>query len=342
MTFQVGSGVGGSPQPPQIRESETTAFTEVNKALLALVPADTYEVRPFFERSDHELFKYKAESGHPTLHPLLFLRAGAAEDLPDGSWKAAYDELLDFLPPDVKARLTWELQQPAANRDADYTALNEVLTMVAKGLGWLETVSRPTDPSSPAAALRVMNSALPYVAAEAGIRQAAVVFNAVNISTNDPHYEVVTRCLTEGKSTVEDFSALLNEIKKGGDSPELRVKITLAADRLASLSEDFTAKGLDTTHGQLGATLSALSTAALALSYGSGTPSLLISSSIALIGIETSASEAGLIGKALGQLLENTLDGVLNAIPSGVGAEIEELETLYGDLIVFRDNREGG
>src|ERR1700733_2589113 len=142
----VGGNIGG-PIQPTARDLEATAWTQVNKAALGIMP-DTLEI-PFSQLGGN-VWKYQSDSSRPTLKPMGTSRTSTPQEnaLPDESWKAHYDALVKDLPPDVKARFVAEMGKPFSGRDPGYSSLDNLLTLLAKAMAALENSAAPVDPES--------------------------------------------------------------------------------------------------------------------------------------------------------------------------------------------------
>ena len=214
-----GTGVGGTAQPPQIRESETTAFVEGMKKFIAMVPGDTLEVIPFTQREYEEVFKYRSEPDRPLLHPLLNLRfANVPEFVEEETWQPIYDDLVKNLPTDIKNWFAEEMEKPLDQRDIVAVVLNQLLEITAKGIGWLMTVTQPVPPNSPAEAYMQINAALPYFALEAILFQAQEVLDHAKeqialIGPNDPNFNALTNLINEMTSIITELNDLKKEIE---------------------------------------------------------------------------------------------------------------------------------
>lgn len=338
-----GTGVGGTSQPPQIRESETTAFTEtMKKNVLAMLPADSLEVIPFTQRSYEEFFKYKSESGRPSLHSLLSLRTGSfPESIKDEVWQPIYQSLLNSLPPEIKEQLEQEMLKPFGERDPVFVELNSLLILVSKWIGWVEAGIQPIVPDSADERAYLLNLALPYIALRGVVNQTESVLEDAQsyldaLGPNYSQYDTVTSYISQIKNDLSELNALRELLEKGQDTPEIRQKILDISIDLARLSDQFQRTG-STEFLILGNTLEALAlvSAAWALDYGS--PSLLLSLTLATIGISSANSDLGLVGETYDTILDWLLDGLLSSILTGPGVQLEEMDELYNALVQLRD-----
>ena len=337
-----GTGIGGTSQPPQIRESETTAFTEImKKNILAMLPPDSLEVIPFTQRSYDEAFKYKSEAGKPSLHPLLSLRAGLPETIEEEVWQPVYQSLVDSLPQDVKEQLEQEGLKPFGDRDPGFVAFNSLLILISKGVGWLESVTQPVAPSSQDELNFLQNLALPYVALNAVVDQSQSLLSDAqsyldNVGPNYPQYDTVANYLGQIKDDVAELNAQKELLQQGQTSPDIQQKMTDLSADFSRLSAQFQQTGSGDFQ-IIGARLQALSlvSSAWALNYGSS--SLLFSLASATTGISGSDSDLGVVGDASNTAVDSLLDGLLSSISTGSGTQLQEMDDLYNALAQLRD-----
>lgn len=333
-----GTGVGGSPQPPQIREFQTTAFVEnMKKTVLAMLPADTYEVIPWTQREQDEVFKYRSEAGRPMLHPLMFLRASLNPEIEERIWQPYYEALLDTFPSHIKERMTYEMTLPFAQRDTDYVVLNYVLSTTAKAIDWLLKTAHPIEPESGDATLFMLNMALPYVAMRGALAQTETILLAVaqwiqNEGANHIGYDKITAHLKELNTTIAEFNVLRGLIEQGENPPEVKNRLILIAERLHHLKSAFPTLEASSQLLALGTSIETLSALASAWALSSGSLSLFISSEIALGKISNRESQLGILGDSLNKIFDTIVEGLLCNIATGPQTEVRELLSLYDEL----------
>jgi len=338
-----GTGVGGSAQQPQIRESETTAFTEtMKKNVLAMLPADTVEVVPFSQRTYDELFKYRSEPGKPSLHPLLGLRsAGVSKEVKEEGWQENYESLLQHLPTDIKQQLEQENLKLVKERDPDFSELNALLVLVAKMEVWLEAALQPPAANSGAEKDLMHNIALPYIALRGADAQSGEIFKSIEtalqaIGPNDPRFEGVNHVLTEVQGDLKALHAQRGQLEQGEESPQLKQRMSDLASDLTRLSGQFEASG-GGDFQLIGHTLRALAQVASAWASHYGSASLYLSVDQGASKLSSAESGLGVLGSSANALLEALVGGLLEAIPSGGGAQLEEMEQLHQELAQLKE-----
>ena len=344
MGFPVGgTGVGGSPVPPGIYESQTSAFNEVMKDVIGMLPFDSSVIIPFTQQEYDEVFHYRSEPGKPSLHPLLFLRASGEMEVSDeGLFQPIYQELLERLPPDMAEWLSNQMQLPFNDRDPDAVALHHTLSVTATAIGWLSMVTAPIESNSVAASNLMMNIALPFVALRSALGQADfVVREALSFlnqsGPNYQHYDFFNNSLTDIQDSIIEALAAQREIDKGLITDDIRSRLVKSAHIMHEIADRLHSASTSDLM-ILGAQMDALATATAALALTHGTPSLLIGSTVALAGINQHNSILGPFGLGFDTIMDSVVDGVLNSFVYGPSAEVNELTSLYHDLIALRDS----
>lgn len=347
MGFPVGgTGVGGSPVPPGIYESQTSAFNEAMKNIIGMLPFDNSVIIPFTQQDFDEVFHYRSEPGRPMLHPLLYLRTSEEmETVEDELFHPIYQELLESLPPEIGEWLTFEMRQPFAERDPDAVALHHTLSATASAIGWLSVVTQPIEANSPAATYLMLNMTLPFVALNGALGQADFVLRQAMSYLNDQgpnyqHYDTYSSSFSDIQSSITEALALQREIEKGLITEDVKRRLIQSASLLHEIADRFSANAVNNDFLIVGAQLDALATATAALALTRGTPSLVLGSSIALIGINNHTSVLGPFGFGFDTISDAVVDGLLDSFVYGPRAEINELTTLYHDLVALREELE--
>lgn len=344
MGVGAGTGVGGTAQPPQIRETETQAFVEnMKKNVLAMLPPDTLEVIPFSQAEYDTQFKYRTEADRPMILPLLHLRmTQAPEYIEEETWQPIYNELVKILPPGLRRRLHVEMLKPFLDRDPGFVALNQMLTEAAKTVAWLEKATQPIEPNSPAEAYALLNAALPFVALRGCISQAETILEVSEawLHAMGPNYrdhDIIMSFLTKVNESLREINELRKEAEKGNNSPEVKARFIEMANILDGLYKQFQTSGKGNELEILGTTLHSLAVVSAAWAVTSGSPSLLIALSIATTGLETGESGTGVFGEGFSEIVDTIINGFLATVSFGPRAELNEMKDLYNELAQFKD-----
>lgn len=215
-----GTGSLGSPSSPTQREIEASAWTEVNKARLGIVP-DSIDVS--FSQIDQRYSTshlgtqtgYRAREDQPLLdHSIESTRILQSLNVPiDASWAATYEHLISQLPPGILARFLLEQQKPLNERDPSFAAMADVLMGYAKILTTVDLHCRSPDPASLEAARTELNLIVPMVA----MRQSSI--NAFQAATkaeeflneqgaNLPQHDEYQNVITQIKGYAEILSKI--------------------------------------------------------------------------------------------------------------------------------------
>lgn len=345
MGFPVGgTGVGGSPVPPGIYESQTSAFNEVMKDVIGMLPFDTSVIIPFTQQEYDTVFHYRSEPGKPSLHPLLFLRTSSEyERTEEDTFNPIYQELLNHLPPDMAEWLSSQMQQPFAERDPDAVALHHTLSTAASALGWLAVVTAPIAPNNAKAANLLRNIALPYVAFGEALGQVQFIVGKAfgfldQAGPNNRYFDFFNNSLTEIQNEIVEAMAAQREIEKGLITEDIRQRLIQSAHLAHEIASRLQSLSTENTLTILGIQMEALATATAALALSHGTPSLALGSAVALIGINRHNSVLGPFGLGLDTIMDSVVDGILHSFVYGPEAEISELTALYHDLLSLRDS----
>lgn len=317
-----GIGVSGGPIPPGIRESETQAFTEVEKKyVLSMLPADTMEVIPFTQFTYHETFKYDTSASKPLIMPLLFIRSSETESEASTSWQQNFQDLVDNLPSPLKERFAEEGQKPFAERDPSFVALSNVLVGLAKAEAWLNGTGQPIEVGSPQESLWQQNVALPYLALQGAVLTgndlsllAESYLHAVGHGFEG--FEAGISQLAELSEAINVLDGLLSSWSQGGLTHENRMEAISLANTLGSLAERSALL-------VLGNTLSSLESLAFAIGNDRISPSIVLG--LAMIQAQ---GETPLFGAAIDRAAQGVLSAVFAMGSFGPRAELAELELL--------------
>ncbi len=327
---------------PTPRSIEQTAREQVSREILSILPAGSFKIIPFTQANFQQTWKYDTSASKPTLHPLLRLRLSkVAEFVEEEVWPVRYDELIERLPPAVKARLIFQNSKPFAERDIDYVILNNLIIFFAQTLDWIERASQSAPPDSPAEVYNNMNMVLPYIALEAIITKTETTIKEIaeyleNLGANYQHFDSLTNLVREFRVVHQNLKHIQEDLKTQPPPSDLNVRMKNLASRISRLNDEFQRTEFGEAMTILRSTISAMTviTSAIALSYGS--PPLLISLSMLSIGLHESESEAGIIGADLGNLINEVLNDVISFVSLGTGTELQEMQDLRDALIQFQ------
>jgi hypothetical protein len=194
-----GSGVGGNtggPLVPTQRDIETTAWTQVNKQALGIVPDS-------IEKSFHDLsprytfgylggFGYRSTAGNPLLdHPLESIRytRPSPAEVSDG-WRTSYEHLTQQLPPEIAARLLKERNLPFENRNLSFVALDNVLVSASKVLTQAQSLGGSQELGALEEMRTTLNIMLPFAALKGSISTGSEVLTEAHqfLSDQGPNY----------------------------------------------------------------------------------------------------------------------------------------------------------
>jgi hypothetical protein len=325
MGIGAGTGIAGSSVPPQIRESETTAFVETHKAQLAIVPADTQQVIPFTQQDAHMFYRYDSKASDPMIMtPPLKMRIASGEtEGEDLGWVQIYDSLVSTLASELQELLSAENDKPFTMRNSKLVAFNNLLVASSKFLNWVETVSAPPVPNSPAAVKNEIYAFVPEVAKQGVIANLGNVLTGVQsqlseIGANFVGYDQIVNLSSQLNQLLPLFDSLRQKEAAGEDVKQAYIALAETTHRLVEQSEN---NEFQILHDMLN-TLDTL-VACSALDHGSAT--LLISSHIA--GADTN--------EPLGTLVDGSISGILQG--SSLGEQLEELNSLQSGLKALRD-----
>lgn len=172
-----GSGVGGSgnpgaPQNPTQYDVDLSPMVRVQKDRLAIGPDSVdFSFTQVTQRySDSYLGTntgYQATRNQPFLdHPIDSQRLASLTPLlaDDPLIAQNYDDLVNLLSPEVKARFLYEAQKPLEERDPSFVAMDNLLQEAATLLTHTSRLSQTPAPDSLEAARTQFNLMLPLIA----------------------------------------------------------------------------------------------------------------------------------------------------------------------------------
>lgn len=326
----------GGPQQPMPREIEASAWTMVNRAALGIMP-DTLEIP--FSKMGGEVWKYRSDPSRPTLKPVGTTRTNTPEgEAMDDSWKGPFEQLVNRLPAQTKARLVEDMFKPYEMRNSEYVILENTLLTTAKGLSWLEAAQKPTPPDSPEMERLHRNQGLAGHALRGAAQQNAQILSGAEqflakVGPNYAQHDHLLAFATQASELQGELEALLQQVQQGGEPPAPEDLADLA-NRATTLSTLFArvTKGPDLQI--LNPMLQALAAVASALSLTPTTPSLFFGLKMATTGLFKSDSAAGLLGAEFEALLQALMGGLAGKVlqKGGSAKQLMLLMMLLGTL----------
>ncbi len=325
MGIGAGTGLGGGPVPPQIRENLTTAFVETNKAALAIMPPESYEVIAFTQQQKYG--RQETMSNDPVLSsPLQQMRMAnlQSEGGEDQDWKPMYEQLVTTLPPLIQEFLSAENNKPFSSRNTNFVALNNVLVGAAKFMSGIENASISPAPNTPAAIRNELNSQLPAIALQGAINNFGVLLSDAksqlsDLGANFVGHDQASSQLNQLSTLLGAFDVLSKKAAAGEDVKQTFTALSHATHQLA--------QGGASEFGILGAMLGTLDIIAASFALENGSPTLLIASHLA--NLDQSGPLSSIIG--------GTVQGLQDSMGSGLRAQLGELNSLQSGLRALRD-----
>lgn len=320
-SFSLSTGQGGTiggPSVPLQRELETSAWTQVNKAALGIVP-DSLEVS--FTNLGGQLWKYQSDSSRPSLQSPGTLRTAQAKEEPaeDDSWKPIFEDLIGKLPSEVKDEFQKDLARPFERRSQNFAQLENTLTYTAKGLSWLAGAQKPVEPESPEMDRLQHNQALPGKALRGTVGHSQAIIGGANaflsrVGPNHANHDELRHFADQATTLQDDLNNLLESLKDPNAPPPTGEQLTELSDQAQTLFRDF--QRVD--HGKdlqiLSPMMETMAAVAAALSLTPASPTLFLGLKMATMGLFSSDSASGLFGSELAALIK--------ALQSGQGAAL--------------------
>lgn len=314
-----GSGVGGNiggPQQPSQTEIAQTAWTQVNKAALNIVqdsleiPFTQFGPDPKYLSSQTRSLQLPLESAQLDMVPPTSI---------DETWSSYFDNLIAELPSNVAAALVNNLSASAEDQNAALVALTYLLANTAKAIAWLEVVNDNTSPESPymeeGSSLSLRTEDYQYLGTDAGsalVNDGSTLYSGASnylseIGPNDSNFDGLSNYVGEAGNGFVALSTLLSGATGSMNVQELYDALAVA---MANASSSYQNTSLGNNLQILAPILEALGLVSSANALENGSPSLLISLAIALTGISTAESSAGVIGNSLGTVLTSLIEGM--------------------------------
>ncbi len=314
-----GSGNVGGPQQPTIEELNATAFVTVAKELLGI--GDSLQ-RPISDVDREGFLKYRSPANRPNLaNPLELLRlATSGALLSDEALLTAYDALFSKLPADVQEELTAQNQLPFAERDINFVVLDNVLTFTAQALVSLNNAAQPIDPASIEAGRAQMNLTLPLLMMASTVSQSEAILNlATNVvnglGPNSPNFDTFLNFLNQANESLSSMKDAANAFVNAGqnDSSGLKPGLNELSNAIAAMATSFS--GLQNLQDLqiLSSVFDAMALTTAAMTLDPAAQPLLLSLSLASVGLSSDSSALSLTGSASKALSNAIAQGLLSS-----------------------------
>ncbi len=332
------SGHGGSnplQQGPLQRDLEATAWAEVNKASLNIVKDSIEQVftqtNPRYYAGYLGGFGYKSSPDQPLLdHPLESVRVPQSfVSLSDDSWQAAYNNLLNNLPPYLQQQLKNQGQLPFEKRDPNFVALNNVLETTAKAQTQLDAAAQTPATGSLEAAREIYNLMLPVAALKGSINNGAEITQMLqkfleDQGANDRNFDSINNIkgqINQSLALLNKVNASLNQSTNGELTADAKALAGKAAAQLTATSQQLEHMLVGDDMQMLQPNLKAMSMVAMALSLpNTASAPLFIGLNIALSNINSDQSKTGFFDSHLTNSISNINLAVLAQSEAKTGA----------------------
>lgn len=327
----VGDNIGTNTHTQTLRDWETSSAALTLKVSSGIVK-DTIEqifsqLNPRYQTGFLGGFGYKAPSSGPVLdHTIENIRISMdiTTDL-DKNWLLSYETLLKSLPQDLQDRLLAQNALPFESRNFIFVILENLLTLTAKVLAALDTLSQPIESGSLRETRTILNLMLPFQALGGSIsvgREIGEAFKNIldNQGANLPGYDATNYALGQMFASIGTLNQVMdniNNLKPGENlSAEDRAKAAKAADRLEDTAKELQRTSDANQNLQMQSTLSALAIIGSSVSLPfAGSAPLFIGLSIATKGLDS--DNCGLVGHHVGQAISSSSDGFANSEMAG-------------------------
>ena len=320
-----GSGVGrdiGGPQVPLQNEIDASAWTQVNKQALGIVPNSIdqpfQQINPRYNWGYLGGFGYRTAAENPLLdHPLEVQRRAESESQSQGNtWKENYQELVNQLPPELLDRFNAESEKPFDNRALNFISLDYLFQITAKVLSQAESTSKPTSPESLEALRTDVNLSLPFGALKGAVSNSQeIVASSTQLlaqqGANNPYFDGLNNSLNQMQGPLNTLTKVTNALtgnEPGQVSPQIANASSKAAQQLATLGDQLEQVSTGPDLQLLLPTIRSLEAVATALSLdNTASASLFLGFYMASEGLFSSQSSLGLFDSGL-----ETVSGNLN------------------------------
>lgn len=312
---------GGGP-PPQSEREINTQFepgTLINLAAAGIMKErDTIDAQIL---TGMPYGRNPTQANKPTLEfPMSTLRMlkGSFEGT-DKNYENQLNKLLNLLPEEMKNRLSQEMQMRPGQRDPVYTSLQKTLSFIAMAMVWASARGLAEEPSTIDSRFAAKNLALTEKALQNLISQGEDILKSgyaylKKVGSNHPNFDELLKILNEASHALKLLKRLSDENsrhKKKQQHEELdEEKEHLKAMEEAILqilerTARHTRNGRKSSELQIvGSALKAMALISKTKTVNGGMRSLFFGSIIAVIGIDTGTSKAGLIGPSTKRFID--------------------------------------
>jgi hypothetical protein len=311
-----GSGVGGSiggAQEPSILEREQTAANETLKTGMGLaITKDTLDLA-FYELGG-QIGRYPANANRPLLPPLISTRSSSGEGEKETSWKEALSKLINDLPEAVKNDYLAQTALPLDQRNLNFVAFDNVLSMTAMAMTWVANLSGPSATAGIEEENKAANVAMPFTAMEGMIDSAGSTVSKAtefldSVGANYPQQDGLRNYTRLAGNNLEKMSALMDEVKTSQTIPT--DKFAELSEKLSLISQQYSHVHVSDDLSMLGINLSAMASLSAAMALSDTCSPLFFMAMVAsTVGLEQQSSATGPIGPAL--------SASINALSSGL------------------------
>lgn len=298
MTTGATSGLG-SPTLRSPPEQEQTAATQQARASIGALQ-ESLQV-PFSQIDSAAVWKFLSTSSNPTPDaPLINLRMALPLRASGYSWTEEFDRLLDQIPEPLREplrrRLEYESELPPEERDPSYSAFNRLLGGIARSLVWVRAISSELDDAELSTQKKQFQAGLAQngeIAFGELLNGGLSSLNAIGhrlINYDDAH-----NVFGQMQEALSQFEALMKRAQPR--SAEDRRSLNAVVEYLSTLNRQVQGRWSGENFQIAKPMLETMSLMAAASTMETGSPQLLIGLSVAMIGINSKDSAAGILSK---------------------------------------------
>lgn len=197
--------------PPSVTELQANAATRNIQDTLGIMK-DPLAV-PFSEINKQDIWKYNSNSSRPSLPPAHTIRMSGPERQTEESqsWVARREQLVKDLPEDIQEALITNKGLSREQQFADFIALDEALTMLAKALVIIESGGEPLLRETRAEQNQKLYQQIPTYAQENYSHTAYEILNGIrdkmaDMGRNNPSYDDISYYTSLTQEGLETFN----------------------------------------------------------------------------------------------------------------------------------------